>query len=68
MAYIGSRYYILRVGASMGLRYGPVVVGNTAKPELIAVPGTYTTATLLVRLQCPMLRPWKYPLTRLWMP
>lgn len=53
MAYIGDRYYILRVGASMGIRYGPVVVGKGDKPGLVAVPGTYTTATLLLRLAMP---------------
>lgn len=65
MAYIGSKYYILRVGASMGLRYGPVVVGNTAKPELVAVPGTYTTATLLVKLAIPNVKTVEVPFDKI---
>ena len=65
MAYIGSKYYILRVGASMGLRYGPVVVGNTAKPELVAVPGTYTTATLLVKLAMPNVKTVEIPFDKI---
>ncbi|WP_054842709.1 MqnA/MqnD/SBP family protein [Vulcanisaeta distributa] len=66
MAYIGSKYYILRVGASMGLRYGPpVVVGNTARPELVAVPGTYTTATLLVKLAMPNVKTVEIPFDKI---
>lgn len=65
MAYIGSKYFILRVGASMGLRYGPVVVGNTTKPELVAVPGTYTTATLLVRLAMPNAKTVEIPFDKI---
>ncbi|ADN49687.1 menaquinone biosynthesis family protein [Vulcanisaeta distributa] len=65
MAYIGGKYYILRVGASMGLKYGPVVVGNTAKPELVAVPGTYTTATLLVRLAMPNVKTVEIPFDKI---
>ncbi len=66
MAYIEGKYYILRVGASMGFRYGPpVVVGNTAKPELVAVPGTYTTATLLVRLAMPNVKTVEIPFDKI---
>ncbi len=65
MAYIGSKYYILRVGASMGLRYGPVVVGNTGNPELVAVPGTYTTATLLLKLAMPNVKTVEVPFDRI---
>jgi 1,4-dihydroxy-6-naphthoate synthase len=65
MAYIGSKYYILRVGASMGFKYGPVIVSNTAKPELVAVPGTYTTATLMVRLAMPNVKTVEIPFDRI---
>jgi 1,4-dihydroxy-6-naphthoate synthase len=54
--YVKSYYYLLTCGAGMGLAYGPIVV--TREPmsleELaeknIAVPGTMTTAFLLLRL------------------
>ena len=65
MAYIGDKYFILRVGASMGLKYGPVVVGNTTRPELVAVPGTYTTATLLVKLAMPNVKIVEIPFDRI---
>ncbi len=55
-AYIADSYYLLRTGASMGLRYGPIVVGRTRNPELIAVPGAHTTAALLLRLAMPNVR------------
>ena len=47
-------YYVLRVGASMGLGYGPVVVARRRLESLrglrVAVPGRWTTAYLLLRL------------------
>lgn len=65
MAYVGDRYIIMRVGASMGLKYGPVVVGNVSKPELIAVPGTYATATLLLKLAMPNARTVEVPFDKI---
>lgn len=65
MAYIGDRYYILRVGASMGLRYGPVVVGKGARPELVAIPGTYTAAALLLKLAMPGVKTVEVPFDKI---
>ena len=52
--YASEEYYVLRVGASMGRGYGPVVVARRRLESLrgvtIAVPGRWTTAYLLLRL------------------
>lgn len=55
-AYVTDRYALLPCGASMGDRYGPMVVarepyalGDLAG-KTIAVPGTLTTAFLAIRL------------------
>jgi len=52
---LAGAYRLLRVGASIGRAYGPVVVARKAiEPGLtgqrVAVPGLYTTAYLLLRL------------------
>jgi 1,4-dihydroxy-6-naphthoate synthase len=52
---LAGTYRLLRVGASIGRAYGPVVVARKAMdPDLtgrrVAVPGRYTTAYLLLRL------------------
>ena len=53
-AHLTDRYILLPHGASMGDRYGPIVVSKTAAPSLkgitVAVPGTLTTALLALRL------------------
>lgn len=55
-AYVHQRYALLSCGASMGDRYGPIVVAREPMtPEAlhdktIAVPGTLTTAFLVLRL------------------
>jgi len=55
-AFIADKYALLSSGASMGDRYGPMVVARTAWPrseladKLIAVPGTMTTAFLALNL------------------
>ena len=55
-AYLQDRYALLASGASMGERYGPIVVARQPwKPEdlktrVVAVPGTLTTAFLCLRL------------------
>jgi 1,4-dihydroxy-6-naphthoate synthase len=53
-AYLSSRYVLLPHGASMGDRYGPVVVSREPFSSLegirVAVPGTLTTAFLTLRL------------------
>jgi 1,4-dihydroxy-6-naphthoate synthase len=55
-AYVAGHYALLPSGASMGDRYGPLVVSREAwKPEdvrgrKIAIPGTMTSAFLALRL------------------
>jgi 1,4-dihydroxy-6-naphthoate synthase len=55
-AYLNEKYALLNSGASMGDRYGPLVVSelpmkaSELKGKMIAVPGTMTTAFLLLRL------------------
>lgn len=54
--YIADKYILLPSGASMGDRYGPMVVAREPlspeklKGKKIAVPGTMTTAYLVLRL------------------
>ncbi len=52
--HVSREYYVLRVGASMGLGYGPVVVAARRLESLrgarVAIPGRWTTAYLLLRL------------------
>ncbi len=61
-AYLADRYALLPHGASMGDGYGPIVVSREARrpAELrgkrIAVPGSLTTAALVLRLWDPDLR------------
>jgi len=51
--YVQDKYYIMRTGASMGIGYGPVLIGkenyslSELKNKKIAHPGDYTTAILL---------------------
>jgi 1,4-dihydroxy-6-naphthoate synthase len=62
-AYLADRYLLLNSGASMGDRYGPMVVSSTPmkpsdlKGRLVAVPGKMTTAYLLLRLLEPGFSP-----------
>ena len=55
-AHLADRYVLCPCGASMGDRYGPMVVARShCRPEeigckVIAVPGTLTTAYLALRL------------------
>lgn len=61
-AYITDRYALLSSGASMGDRYGPVVVAREPRSQdnlrqmKIAVPGTLTTAFLALKLLEPDFR------------
>jgi len=54
--YIADRYILLPSGASMGDRYGPMIVARDPMPpedlrgKKIAVPGTMTTAYLILKL------------------
>lgn len=60
-AYVSGRYAIMRSGASVGRKYGPIVVarkslgvgahGNTPlHRRTIAIPGKWTTANLVLQL------------------
>ncbi|MBI3263839.1 MAG: ABC transporter substrate-binding protein [Acidobacteria bacterium] len=57
-AYLTSRYVLLPHGASMGDRYGPIVVARNDGPSSldavrVAIPGELTTAFLALRLYHP---------------
>jgi 1,4-dihydroxy-6-naphthoate synthase len=57
-AYLSDKYALLPHGASMGDRYGPIVVvrndgPNAVKGVRVAIPGTLTTAYLALRLYEP---------------
>ena len=57
-AHLADRYALLPHGASMGDRYGPIVVAKRedvsgVKGRRIAIPGTLTTAYLTLRLHEP---------------
>jgi 1,4-dihydroxy-6-naphthoate synthase len=53
---VHDRYRMMDPGASMGKGYGPILVGRTPVPraeipdKVIAIPGSHTTAALLLRL------------------
>ncbi|MBI4219972.1 MAG: ABC transporter substrate-binding protein [Chloroflexi bacterium] len=53
---IASKYRVMSCGASVGRRYGPVVVSRTPLQEQdlagrrIAIPGEYTTSCMLFRI------------------
>ncbi len=70
-AYIADKYALLPSGASMGERYGPMVVARHpwAPSELpgkfIAVPGTMTTAFLALKLFQPDFRYTVIPFDRI---
>jgi 1,4-dihydroxy-6-naphthoate synthase len=55
-AYLADKYILCPCGASMGDRYGPMLIARNAAPlesfrdKTIAVPGTLTTAYLALRL------------------
>src|SRR5438477_6064445 len=64
-AYLADRYALLAHGASIGDRYGPLIVSRKRPPtrpraaltgRLIAVPGELTTAFLTLRLYQPAAR------------
>jgi len=54
---VKDRYALLQVGAALGRGCGPLVISKGVKPltkdSIIAVPGEYTTAHLLLRLWNP---------------
>ena len=59
-AYVADKYALLPCGASMGDGYGPIIIGKARNPkseirswlreQLIAVPGTMTSAFLALKL------------------
>src|SRR6476661_9957436 len=57
-AHLADKYALLPHGASMGDRYGPIVVARPGGPQQvkgsrIAIPGTMTTAYLTLRIYEP---------------
>lgn len=60
--YIQEKYALLTSGGSVGEGYGPIVVTRRSlelkdlKQEIIAVPGTLTTAYLALKLWAPQIR------------
>lgn len=56
---LADRYRLMDAGASMGKGYGPILVGRErVAPEdiaerVVAIPGSHTTASLLLRLYLP---------------
>jgi 1,4-dihydroxy-6-naphthoate synthase len=68
-AHLTDRYLLLPHGASMGDRYGPIVVARTNASSLrginVAVPGTLTTAFLALRLFDPTVRYTVMPFDRI---
>src|SRR5439155_10366475 len=59
-AHLTDKYVLLPHGASMGDRYGPIVVSEREAASLngitVAVPGTLTTGFLALRLVDPSVR------------
>jgi 1,4-dihydroxy-6-naphthoate synthase len=70
-AYLAEKYALLSSGASMGDRYGPLVVSESPmKPQelkgrVIAVPGEMTTAFLILRIFEPDFRPLVVPFDKI---
>ena len=68
-AHLTDRYILLPHGASMGDRYGPIVVSKRDAPSLhgitVAIPGTLTTAFLALRLFDPNVQYTVMPFDRI---
>jgi 1,4-dihydroxy-6-naphthoate synthase len=69
-AHLTGRYLLLPHGASMGDRYGPIVVARHDAPSgldgaRVAVPGELTTAFLTLRLFDPMVKHAVMPFDRI---
>jgi 1,4-dihydroxy-6-naphthoate synthase len=69
-AHLTDRYILLPHGASMGDRYGPIVVARADGPSSLAgvtvgVPGELTTAFLTLRLYDPAVRYTVMPFDRI---
>ena len=70
-AYLSDRYAIMRAGASIGEKYGPILVSKKPlKPgqlrgKTIAIPGLLTTAALVLKLFNPKLNTCVTPFDRI---
>jgi len=70
-AYLAEKYALLSSGASMGDRYGPLVVSESPmkphelKGKVVAVPGEMTTAFLILRIFEPDFVPLVVPFDRI---
>jgi 1,4-dihydroxy-6-naphthoate synthase len=70
-AYVAKQYALLSSGASMGDRYGPMVVSREAwepgemQGRRIAIPGTMTTAYLALKLYQPDFIPVVMPFDKI---
>ncbi len=70
-AYLADKYLLLNSGASMGDRYGPMVVSQAPlkpgelKGKIIAVPGLRTTAFLILKLFEPDFTPRVVPFDKI---
>ena len=70
-AYLAERYALLSSGASMGDRYGPLVVSESPmkpqelKGKVVAVPGEMTTAFLILRIFEPDFIPLVVPFDKI---
>jgi 1,4-dihydroxy-6-naphthoate synthase len=70
-AYLAERYALLSSGASMGDRYGPLVVSESPmkphelKGKVVAVPGEMTTAFLILRIFEPDFVPLVVPFDKI---
>ena len=68
---VAERYRIMASGASMGREYGPIVVSKTLaatedlRGQRIAIPGSHTTAFLLLRLCLADFQPVEVPFDRI---
>jgi len=66
-AYLADRYALLPHGASMGDKYGPIVVAREAgsiadfRGKRVAIPGKLTTAYLALMLAAPDFEPVEVP-------
>jgi 1,4-dihydroxy-6-naphthoate synthase len=58
-ALVADRYRLMEAGASMGKGYGPILVAREPidvrdiPDKVVAIPGSHTTASLLLRLSLP---------------
>ncbi len=67
-AHVHDRYALLPNGASIGDRYGPVVVAREPldlRGRVIAIPGRMTTACLVLKLYCDDFREHVVPFDRI---